>query len=141
MTLLKLLTIRASEVLTVFFLFTGCVHTHQTATIHARKPKPLQSLDDFKFSVYPHIVSRDGEYFLQYQIDVSNKEDLALRFPVWHSTASGKVYYYFTVALSLPEPGNLREYPLEADGLTEFAKRDAVYWLNKDYSENKLRID
>lgn len=101
--------------------------------------KPGSSLRDVEFNVYPSIVEKNGSYYLRYQIKVSNGELPLLR-KVYSKTEKNKAYYFFSVPISHPEYGNLIERSLNDDGFTELAKKDAIYWLNKDGSEVKLKI-
>ncbi|MBI3218339.1 MAG: hypothetical protein HYZ44_02400 [Bacteroidetes bacterium] len=107
----------------------------------ASLPKPGTSLDDIEFSIFPHIVKRDGKYFLQYQISLTENGKPHLVRIVYSDIIEGKAYYFFSAPISHFEKGQIIERSLEIDGLTDFAKRGDVYWLNKDKTEIKLKIE
>lgn len=107
----------------------------------ASLPKPGSSLDDIEFSIFPHIVKSNGKYFLQYQISLKENGKPHLVRVVYSDIIEGKAYYYFSAPISHFEKGQIIERSLEKDGLTDFAKLGAVYWLNKDKTEIKLKIE
>lgn len=113
----------------LFFTF-GC----------ASIPQAGSSLDEVKFSIFPHIVEREGKYYLRYQIKVDDDQRPSLVRVVYSKIVNDKAYYYFSIPISHFERGFLVERPLAEDNFTEYAKRDAVYWLNKDTSEVKLVV-
>jgi hypothetical protein len=117
-----------SNLILVFIAF-GC------SVIH----RPGSSMNEVAFTIHPYIGEKSGSYYLTYQIDKNDKESQLLRV-IYHKTKNDRAYYFFSVPISHPEFGMLMERPLEKDGLTDFAKRDAVYWLNRDGSEVKLEI-
>lgn len=102
------------------------------------QPAAATPLSGVKFSEAPHLVQRDGEYYLRYAID--NSSPPQLKHLVYAKTENNKAYYFFSIAISHPEFGGLVERPLSGDGFTNYAKQDAVYWLNPDGSEIKLEV-
>jgi hypothetical protein len=98
------------------------------------------SLNDIQFLIFPHVIERDGKYFLQYQIDVDTTKINLLRV-VYSKVMDRKAYYFFSSPLSHPEWGKLIERSLDEDGFTDYAKHGNVYWLNQDKSVIKLEIE
>lgn len=102
--------------------------------------EPSSSLGDVQFDIFPHIVNRKGEYYLEYKVDVSKNKRIISARPVYAKINNNKAYYYFSKSINVTELGELKVRPLELDGFTEYAGKDEVYWLNKDSSEVKLLI-
>jgi hypothetical protein len=123
------MTLRFYSILLVGFVAFGCSVINQ----------PGSSMSDVQFTIYPHIEKKGDAYYLKYQINKNDSESQLLRL-IHHKTKNDRAYYFFSVPISHPEFGMLVERPLEDDRLTDFAKRDAVYWLNRDGSEVKLEI-
>jgi hypothetical protein len=102
--------------------------------------RPGVSLQDVRFAERPHIVHRGENYYLRYRVAVDQGNKMTLRMVVDVKKVKDRGYYFFIAPVSQPERGNVVERPLAADGLTEFADRRAVYWLNPDGSEIPLEI-
>lgn len=103
-------------------------------------PKPAIALQDIQFAEYPYIIEREENYFLHYRIAINSTQEVPLRRMVYVKKTKDKGYYYFSIPISHPEYGNGEERSLSKDGLTEFARQDAIYWLNPDGSEIHLEI-
>lgn len=103
-------------------------------------PKPGVALKEVQFAEGPYIVHRGEDFYLHYRVAVNQGGDMTLRMVVDAKRMKDKGYYYFIAPISQPESGHLVERPLASDGLTEFAQRRAVYWLNPDGSEIPLEI-
>ena len=104
------------------------------------KPDPGTALQDVAFAVRPHIVKRNDDYVLRYRIRVPEGEQPPLARALVARAGSEKGYYYFSIPVSHPERGQLVERPLAEDGLEDFARKNAVYWLDPDGSEVPLEI-
>jgi hypothetical protein len=100
---------------------------------------PDLSLNDKHFAERPFIMKRDDRYYLHYRMALE-KEHVNLRMVLWTKKTKDKAYYYFSGPISHPEWGGIVERPLAYDEFTEFARRNAVYFLNPDGSEVKLEI-
>ena len=100
---------------------------------------PVLSLNDERFAERPFIMKRGDHYYLHYRRALE-KEHVTLAMVLWTKKTKAKAYYYFSGPTSLFEWGGIVERPLEFDGFTEFARRNAVYFLNPDGSEVKLEI-
>jgi hypothetical protein len=106
----------------------------------AMTPKPGTALSEVEFAEAPHIVKRGGRHVLRYRVRGQKGERLPLKMPLLARAGEDKGYYYFSMPVSSREPGNLVERSLADDGLEEFARQNAVYWLNPDGSEVPLEI-
>ena len=84
-------------------------------------------------------MKRGDRYYLHYRMALE-KEHVTLPMIVQTKKTKDKAYYYFSGPLSHFEWGGIVERPLEFDEFTEFARRNAVYFLNPDGSEVKLEI-
>jgi len=104
------------------------------------QPAPGVALEDVRFAEQPHIVKHGKEYYLRYRIATDPSRPMPLRMVLGSRKTTDKGYYYFSVPISHIEPGNVIQRPLADDGLTEFAQRNAVYWLNPDGSEVPLEV-
>lgn len=102
--------------------------------------RPGVALQDVRFAEGPYIAHRGDHYYLHYRLAIDQGSNMPLRMVVDAKQAKDKGYYYFIAPISQPEKGNVVERPLAGDGLTEFAHRRAVYWLNPDGSEIPLEI-
>jgi len=107
-----------------------------------------RSLEQLDFVIYPHVIKRENNYLLQYQIkDTEKSEKNMLKMLVFYVLKDNKLYFYFDTPSSTFEQYKLTEVPFSeiegdsGDSLSKFAERDAVYWLNIDYSETKLKIE
>lgn len=101
---------------------------------------PRVALEEIPFLIFPQIVQRGEQYYLRYQIGVEPGDDMQLRMFPFSRTTREKAYYFFGVSTSFPERGTIVERPLDRDGLTDFARRNAVYWLDPDGSETHIEI-
>lgn len=97
-------------------------------------------MQDVLFEEGPYIVQRGENFYLHYRLSAGAKNRPALRMVVDAKKKTDKAFYYFIAPISQPERGNVIERPLDSDGLTEFARRNAVYWLNPNGSEMPLDI-
>lgn len=125
----------------IIVCFTACKSSYSIDPDSSAEytPKPNGSLADISFVVPPHIIKLESNYYLRYQIDVSN-ENIALVRIVYTQIKDNKAYYFFSIPISHTEFGREVLRPLSNDGFTEYAKKDAVYWLNEDGSSVKLEI-
>lgn len=103
-------------------------------------PGPGVALHDVPFVDGPCIVQRGESYYLRYRIAADRGGDMTLRMVLDAKKGPDKGHYYFIAPISQPERGNVVERPLASDGMTELARRGAVYWLNPDGSEIALEI-
>jgi hypothetical protein len=103
-------------------------------------PNPGVALQDVQFAERPYIAKRDGNFYLHYRLAVENGSSKPFRMVLVGRKGKDKGYYYFSVPISHPEWGNMVERPLALDDFTDFARRNAVYWLNPDGSEIPLEI-
>ena len=103
------------------------------------KHMPCCSLNDISFLIAPHIITKDGNYFLEYQIAV-HSDKIEQRLQVGSFIRDEEAYYFFIGKTSYRELGNVVLIPLSQDNVTDFARKNAVYWLNADKSEVKLKI-
>ena len=114
----------------ITFLFIGC-----------SMMKPINSIEEYNFIIYPRIVKKENSYILKYQLsDTMKYGNPTLLTIVDSKIKNGKLYFYFGGATSFPDTGELIEIPLERDEATKYAEQDAVYWLNSDQTEVKLKI-
>lgn len=104
------------------------------------EPRPGTDLQQVKFRVEPRIIKRGQQYLLQYQ--VAKKEDMGLQLThiVYARKGQDKGYYFFSIPIGHQENLNLMERDVSADGFTTFAKKNAIYWLNRDGSEVQLPV-
>lgn len=124
------------NVLNIFvagFVLTGCSTTPRPTGVISAEVK------DGPFAEGPYIVKRADLYYLRYRAALEDGH-LSLLRDVLALKTRDKAYYFFSVPISHPEWGNLKERPLAYDGFAEFARQDAVYWLNPEGSEVKLKI-
>jgi hypothetical protein len=103
-------------------------------------PSPSAALGDISFSIPPYILKCGGKYYLRYQVTRKHDTSLPLQMALYSKKTDKKGYYYFSLPISHPEPGNLVERPLAKDELTEYAGKNAIYWLNPDGTEIHLKI-
>lgn len=104
------------------------------------KLKPGVVLQDVLVDEGPYIVQRGENFYLRYRLVAGPNDRPTLRMMVGADKTKDKAFYFFTGPTSFPELGNTIERPLGSDGLTDFARRGAVYWLNPDGSEIPLDI-
>jgi hypothetical protein len=102
-------------------------------------PRPGVALQEVQFEEGPYIVHRGENFYLHYRMAL-DRGRMTLRMAVDAKEGKDKGYYYFVGPISQPERGNVIERPLAFDGLTKFAQKSAVYWLNPDGSEIPLEI-
>jgi hypothetical protein len=102
--------------------------------------KPGVALQEVPFEEGPYILQRGENFYLRYRIALNRGGEMTLRMAVDAREVKDKGYYYFIGPISRPERGNAIERPLALDGLTQFAQKRAVYWLNPDGSEIPLEI-
>lgn len=102
--------------------------------------KPGVALQDVLVEEGPYIVQRGKHFYLRYRLAAGPEDRPALRMVVGAKKTKDKAFYYFIGPISYPERGTTIERPLASDGLTEFAQRGAVYWLNPDGSEIPLEV-
>jgi len=105
------------------------------------KPNPGVAFQDVEYAERPHIIKRGDSYYLRYRIAMKPGTIPPLRMVLCSRKGHDKGYYYFSVPISHPEPGHVIERSLADDQLTEFARRNAVYWLNPDGSEIHLEVE
>ena len=110
-------------------LAAGCGHT---------PPPPGTALRDVKFAEAPHLVSRDGRYYLRYRVAFVG--GLQLMMLLIGKKTPDKGYYYFSGPLSHPEHGETIERDLDRDELAPLAQRNAIYWLDPDGTETHLTV-
>lgn len=103
------------------------------------KQMPCCSVSDVSFLIAPHIIKKDGDYFLTYQIPV-HRERIEQRLQVGLLIRDEKAYYYFIGKTSFKELGNIVLRPLSQDDVTDLVENNAIYWLNADKTEVKLKI-
>jgi len=121
---------RSIQALVVALLLAaGCGHT---------KPPPGTALRDVKFAESPHLVSRDGRYYLRYRVAFVG--GLQLMMLLIGKKTPDKGYYYFSGPLSHPEHGETIERDLDRDELAPLAQRNAIYWLDPDGTETHLTV-
>jgi hypothetical protein len=102
-------------------------------------PRPAIPLRPGDFAEQPHIVRKGDDYFLRYRMAIPPGIPPTQRVIFTRKTAD-KAYYFFGVPTSHREQGQTVERPLASDTFTEYAKKDAVYWLDPDGTETHLRI-
>lgn len=102
--------------------------------------RPGVALQDIQFAEGPYIACRGDNYFLHYRVALNPGTTPGVRMVVDAKKAKDKGYYFFIAPISLPERGNVVERPLAPDGLTEFARRGSMYWLNPDGTEIPLKV-
>lgn len=102
--------------------------------------KPGVALHAVRFEEGPYLLRRGPDYYLHYRLAVAADGETAMRMVVRAQSGQDRGYYFFLAPVSLPERGNVVDRPLAADGLTEFAQRGAVYWLDPDGLETPLEI-
>jgi hypothetical protein len=105
------------------------------------QPNPGVFLHDVQFAERPHILKCGDSYYLRYRIAIKHGTVPPLRMVLCSRKGRDKGYYYFSVPISHPESGHVIERALADDQLTEFARRNAVYWLNPDGSEIRLEVE
>ena len=105
----------------------------------ALAPRPQVALGSLSFALFPQIVRRAGRYYLRYQIQVPAGQFQARQVP-FAKKAGDKGYYFFGTPISLPELDHVVASPVDKEGLTEFAEKNAIYWLNPDGSEVHLEV-
>ncbi len=98
-------------------------------------PPPDIALKDVHFAEPPYIVKRGKYYFLHYRIALQDVPSFSGKVS-WVKKPGEKAYFYF-MTVSHIELGEIKEIPLPD---IEFARRDAVYWLNPDKSEVHLEV-
>jgi hypothetical protein len=103
-------------------------------------PQPGSSLSDVEFAVFPYISHHDEQYFLKYQLKPTDQQNLQLLRVVYSRITNDKAYYFFSGAISHPEKGRMIERPLSEDKAGAFAARGAVYWLDNDGTETRLKV-
>lgn len=101
-------------------------------------PKAGANLNEIDFVTPPYISKKGSSYFLCYQINAAVKSPL-VRVLRAHKSEE-KAYYFFSIPISHVEQGKPVSRDLSTDGLVENAKKDNIYWLNRDGSEIKLKI-
>lgn len=101
---------------------------------------PGIALQEVVFEEGPYILQRGEDFYLVYRLAPGPDNRPSHRMMVDSEKTRDKAYYFFVGAVSFPERGNAIERSLASDGLSEFAKRGAVYWLNPDRSEIALEI-
>ena len=109
------------------------------ACASAMLPEPWVHFKEAPFAEKPRIVRRENAFYLRYRMTLQ-QAGVTPRYVLVAKKTADKAYYYLGRPVSHPEYGNLVERPLAFDGLTEFAQRNAVYWLNPDGSEIRLEI-
>jgi hypothetical protein len=102
--------------------------------------RPGVALRDIQFAEGPFIARRGEDYFLHYRVAQSPGSIPPPRTVVKAKKEKDRGYYFFIGTISAPERGNVVERPLASDGLTEFARRGAMYWLDPDGSEIPLEV-
>lgn len=99
---------------------------------------PLRSVS---FHESPHIILRGNEYFLRYRIAAPKQAPFLMRRLVYARKTPERAFYYFSVPTSNAfERDTLVERPLAPDGFTDYARRDAVYWLDPDGTETHIPL-
>lgn len=101
---------------------------------------PGIALQDVLVDEGPYVLQRGEDFYLIYRLAPGPNEQPAHRVMVGCKRTKEKAYYFFIGRVSFPERGNAIERPLASDGLSEYARRGAVYWLNPDGSEIALEI-
>lgn len=102
------------------------------------EPKPGVVMDDVNFLIKPYIGKRGEKYFLIYQIAKSEPPPLVR--VLYSRKTDNKAYYFFSVAISHIEQGNLVKRDISIDSFNAFAEKNSIYWLNSDGSEIPLQI-
>ena len=102
--------------------------------------KAGSSLKDIEFKINPYISHVGGEYYLVYQINEQTTKPFVLVRILYNGKHDGKAFYYFSAPISHKEFGQIIKRNLKEDNFVEYAKKDEVYWLNKDNSVVKLII-
>jgi hypothetical protein len=103
-------------------------------------PKPGVALNEVPFEEGPYLLQRGEDFYLCYRLAAGPNERPNQRMVVDAKQTKDKAFYFFIGPVSFPERGNRIERPLASDGLAEFARRGAVYWLDPDGSEIPLQI-
>jgi len=108
-------------------------------------PKDGAFFQDVRFAEKPFIVKRGENYYFHYRMNIDEYHRQYHRLPsrqiLGTKKTKDKAYYFFSrVSVSSPEFGNVKESPLAFDGFIEFAKKNAVFYLNPDGTEIQLEI-
>lgn len=101
-------------------------------------PQPSVSLDELDFLVRPHIIKRGKKYLLRYQM--ASTEPPQLIRPIQAKRLGNKAYYFFGLAVSRYDLGELVEHDIALDHFIDFVENDQIYWLNKDGTEVDLEV-
>ena len=101
-------------------------------------PQPSVSLDELDFLVRPHIIKRGKKFLLRYQM-ASTEPPLLIR-PIQAKRLGNKAYYFFGLAVSRYDLGELVEHDIALDHFIDFVENDQIYWLNKDGTEVDLEV-
>jgi maltooligosyltrehalose synthase len=100
--------------------------------------QPSVDLDELDFLVRPHIIKRGKKYLLRYQMATTEPPQLIR--PIQAKTYGDRAYYFFGLAVSKYDLGELVEHDITLDDFTEFVESNRVYWLNKDGTELQLEV-
>ncbi len=102
-------------------------------------PKVGDSLSSSNFLIFPYVEQKGEDYILIYQLKVP-ADSIPLVRVVNAIARSDKAFYYFGLPISHQEKGLKVERSIEQDNFTIYARKEAIYWLNSDGSEVKLKI-
>ena len=120
-----------NKFLIIIILFmTGCV-TNMTKL-------SISYIDEDIFEITPHLILKNNEHFLKYQIKKQLDEFQTRRIIDFKIIDDG-VYFYFVGKSSFKESFQEVEIPLK-ENLNSYAKKGYVFWLNPDGSSEKLKI-
>ena len=99
---------------------------------------PLRSIDEYNFIIYPIVLKKGNSFYLQYQFDVQMKNGIyTLKTGVSSKITKDKLYYYFSSSTSFSDYGEIHEIAIDS---TSYIEKNAIYWLNPDNTEIKLKI-
>lgn len=97
-------------------------------------------IKDVKFVTEPYVLNKNGDFYLVYQI-AKNEKGANVRLQIGEKKTVDKFYYFFIGKSSFPEYDHIVLRPVNKnEDVIKLFKSDAVFWLNPDATEVKLKI-
>lgn len=97
-------------------------------------------IKNVKFVTEPHILDKNGDFYLVYQI-AKNEKESNVRLQIGERISDDKFYYFFIGKSSFPEYDHLVLRTVSRnENVIKLFKSDAVFWLNPDATEVRLKI-
>lgn len=119
-----------------FILIVLIVNGGCTTTKHL---SPVADNREAAFTIAPYILKKNGSFYLVYQVDT--KEGTNVRWVIGERNTKDKLYFFFAGKTSFPEYHHVVLRPVtKNENNIARCKADAVFWLNPDGSEMKLKI-